>query len=64
MVTLMMVLTTQIGAVNHSFHAYTTREWCMSSQIIRKTRGVVAIVTETCVVGAVSQYTAALYVFW
>ena len=59
-----MVLTTQTGAVNHSFHAYTTIEWCISSQIIRETRGVVVVVTEIGVVGAVSQYTAALYVFW
>jgi len=64
MVTLLVVLTTQIGAVNHIFQAYTIIEWCMSSQIIRGSRGVVAVVTETCVVGAVSQYTAALYVFW
>lgn len=59
-----MVLTTQTGALIHSFRAYTTIEWCMSSQIIRETRGVVAVVAETCVIGAVSQYTASLYVFW
>jgi len=64
MVTLLMVLNTQTGAVNPSFRAHTTIEWCMSSQIIRETRVVFAVVTATCVVGAVSQYTAALYVFW
>jgi len=37
-VTLLIVLTTQIEAVSHSFHTYTTIEWCMISQIIRGTR--------------------------
>lgn len=58
-----MVLATQTGAVNRSFHAYTTAEWCMSSQMIRETRGVVAVVTETCVPGTLSHYSAALYIF-
>lgn len=55
MVTLLMVLTAQhIGAVNHNFQAYTTIEWCMSSQIIGETRGAVAVVTETCMTGCES----------
>jgi len=62
--TLLMALTTQTGAVNHRFHAYTTIEWCISSQIIRETRGEVAVVTKTCVIGTVSQYTAAHCVLW
>ena len=54
MVTLLMVLTAQqIGAVNHNFRAYTI-EWCMSSQIIRETRGAVGVVTETCMMGCES----------
>jgi hypothetical protein len=60
---MLMILTTQIGAVNQTFHAFTTVEWCMSSQIITETRSVVAVVTETCVMEAVSQYAAVLYAF-
>jgi len=62
--TLLMALTPQTGAVNHRFLAYTTIEWCISSQIIRETRGEVAVVTKICVIEAVSEYTAAHYVLW
>jgi hypothetical protein len=58
-----MVLTAQIEAVSHSFHVYTTIEWCLIAKSLEEV-GVVSVVIETCVRGAVSQYTAALYVLW